>query len=178
MHTPPHLMLNLYAYVPLSNLSGWACYCDHQENRKSVIGREHLRVPSGVPLPASGLSAASGVPGHGTPDPHPHPHPRFAGDRGSTPIPIPDLPESGIQLSTIEYCKGVEFRLPPCLTLRLVASSPESSLRHCGDRICHSIWSVALACPLCHEQPRVERSLGGLPFDCAAYHVGLADFHG
>ena len=58
MHTPPHLMLNLYAYVPLSNLSGWACYCDHQENRKSVIGREHLRVPSGVPLPASGLSAA------------------------------------------------------------------------------------------------------------------------
>ncbi len=75
--------------------------------------------------------------GHGTPDPHPHPHPRFAGDRGwpgshprfagdrgsipipipdlpgigpggSIPIPIPDLPESGIQLSTIEYCKGVE----------------------------------------------------------------------
>jgi hypothetical protein len=34
-------------------------YCDHQENRKSVTGREHLRVPSGVPLPASGLSAAS-----------------------------------------------------------------------------------------------------------------------
>ena len=64
--------------------------------------------------------------GHGTPDPHPHPHPRFAGDRGSTPIPIPDLPESGIQLSTIEsrYCKGVEFRLvhrlPQCLTLRLI----------------------------------------------------------
>ncbi len=36
-------------------------YCDHQENRKSVIGRDHLRVPSGVPLPASGLSAASGL---------------------------------------------------------------------------------------------------------------------
>jgi len=36
-------------------------YCDHQENRKSVTGREHLRVPSGVPLPASGLSAASGL---------------------------------------------------------------------------------------------------------------------
>ena len=36
-------------------------YCDHQENRKSVIGRDHSRVPSGVPLPAaSGLSAASG----------------------------------------------------------------------------------------------------------------------
>jgi hypothetical protein len=59
--------------------------------------------------------------------PHWHPHPRFAGDRGSTPIPIPDLPESGIQLSTIEYCKGVKFRLPQCLTLRLIASSPESS---------------------------------------------------
>jgi hypothetical protein len=47
---------------------------------------------------------------------HPHPHPRFAGDGGSIPIPIPDLPESGTQcaqqLSTIEYCKGVEFRLP------------------------------------------------------------------
>ncbi len=26
---------------------------------------------------------------------HPHPHPRFAGDRGSTPIPIPDLPGIG-----------------------------------------------------------------------------------
>jgi hypothetical protein len=45
------------------------------------------------------------------------PDPRLAGDRGSTPIPIPDLPESGIQLSsTIEYCKGLEFRLPKCLT--------------------------------------------------------------
>jgi hypothetical protein len=43
-------------------------------------------------------------------------HPRFAGDRGSIPtVPvtaIPDLPESGIQLSTIEYCKELEFRLP------------------------------------------------------------------
>ena len=63
----------------------------------------------GVPSPICG---GSGV--------HPHPHPRFAGDRGSIPIPIPDLPESGIQLSTIEYCKGVEFRLPQCLTLRLI----------------------------------------------------------
>ncbi len=35
-----------------------------------------------------------------------------------------------------------------------------------------------MACPLCHERPHVERSLGGVPFDCAAYHVGLADFHG
>ena len=40
---------------------------------------------------------------------------------------------------------------------------------------------LATGCPLsgCHERPHwhVERSLGGLPFDCAAYHVGLADFH-
>ena len=43
-----------------------------------------------------------------------------------------------------------------------------------GDRI----WSLALACPLCLGRPHVECSLGGLPFDCAAYHVGLADFHG
>jgi hypothetical protein len=47
-----------------------------------------------------------------------------------------------------------------------------------GDRI----WSLALACPLCLGRPlaHAERSLGGLPFkfDCAAYHVGLADFHG
>ena len=34
---------------------GTKIYCDHQENRKSVIGRDHLRVPSGVPLPAVGL---------------------------------------------------------------------------------------------------------------------------
>ena len=39
---------------------------------------------------------------------------------GIIPIPIPDLPESGIKLSTIEYPKGVEFRLPQCLTLRLI----------------------------------------------------------
>jgi hypothetical protein len=43
-------------------------------------------------------------------------HSRFAGDRGSIPITIPDLPKSGIQLSTIEYCKGVEFRLPQFFT--------------------------------------------------------------
>ena len=70
----------------------------------------------GVPSP---ICRGSGV--------RPHPHPRVAGDGGSIPIPIPDSPESGIQLSTIEYCKGVEFRLPQCLTLRLIASSPESS---------------------------------------------------
>jgi hypothetical protein len=64
----------------------------------------------GVPPP---ICLGSGV--------HPHPHPRFAGNRGSTvPTPTPDLPESGIQLSTIEYRKGVEFRLPQCLTLRLI----------------------------------------------------------
>jgi hypothetical protein len=42
------------------------------------------------------------------------------------------------------------------------------------------ISSLALACPLCLGRLHVERSLGGLPFDCAAYHVGpgLADFHG
>ena len=48
----------------------------------------------------------------------PDPHPRFAGDRGFIPIPIPDLPKSGIQLSTIEYCKGVDCSgSPQCLTL-------------------------------------------------------------
>ena len=31
MHTPPHLLLNLYAYVPLSNLSGWACALPDRE---------------------------------------------------------------------------------------------------------------------------------------------------
>ncbi len=35
-------------------------YCDHQENRESV-NVDHLRVPSGEPLPAAGLSAASGL---------------------------------------------------------------------------------------------------------------------
>jgi hypothetical protein len=79
------------------------------------------------PSPARAICRGSGVdPRSPGPDPrfagdwgsNPHPHPRFAGDRGpgseSTPIPIPagDLPESGIQLSTVECCKGVEFRLP------------------------------------------------------------------
>ena len=51
----------------------------------------------------------------------PIPDPRFAGDRGSIPAAIPDLPESGIQLSTIGYCKGIELGLPQCLTLRSIA---------------------------------------------------------
>jgi hypothetical protein len=34
------------------------------------------------------------------------------------------------------------------------------------------------ACPLCLGRPHVEHSLGGMPFDCAAHHVGLADYHG
>jgi hypothetical protein len=59
----------------------------------------------------------------------PIPDPRFAGDRGSIPTAIPDLPESGIQLSTIEYCKGVEFRLPQCLTLRLIVLPKLINLR-------------------------------------------------
>jgi hypothetical protein len=33
--------------------------------------------------------------GHGTPDPHPRRHSRFAGDRGSIPAAIPDLPGIG-----------------------------------------------------------------------------------
>jgi hypothetical protein len=70
----------------------------------------------------------SSIAGHGTPDPHPHPRfagdrgwgsqPRFAGDRGSTPTPTPDLPESGIQLSTIEYAKGC-IVLAPVLNLKV-----------------------------------------------------------
>ena len=82
------------------------------------------RNPRSPPPPPPPICRGSGV---GVPPPicrgsgvHPHPHPRFAGNRGSTPTPTPDLPESGIQLSTIEYCKGVEFRLPQCLTLRLI----------------------------------------------------------
>jgi hypothetical protein len=65
----------------------------------------------GPPIPDPRLAGDRGS----TPIPIPH---LPAGDRGSesTPIPIPDLPESGIQLSTIEYCKGVEFRLPQCFT--------------------------------------------------------------
>ncbi len=66
------------------------------------------RSPSPSPSP---ICRGSGV--------HPHRHPRFPGDRGSIPTAIPDLPESGIQLSTMEHCKGIEFRLPQCLTLSL-----------------------------------------------------------
>ena len=90
------------------------CSCSaHAYNRGSI--------PTPIPdLPGIGGPSPSPSPIRRGSGVHSHPHPRFAGDRGSTPIPIPDLPESGIQLSTIEYCKGVEFRLPPCLTLRLI----------------------------------------------------------
>jgi len=51
----------IFIYSDQTCRSSVGGYCDHQENRKSVTGREHLRVPSGVPLPASGLRAASGL---------------------------------------------------------------------------------------------------------------------
>ncbi len=74
-------------------------------------GTEPL-IPIPIPIPDLSGDGDGGpipdLPGMGGPSPspspicrgwgvHPHPHPRF---------------ESGIQLSTIEYCKGVEFRLP------------------------------------------------------------------
>ncbi len=96
---------------------------------------------------ASNLKAKARNPaGHGTPDPHPMsprspiPDPRSPICRGSgvgVPPPIcrgsgvhphpwaaiPDLPESGTKLPVTrsaiasEYCMGLEFRLPQCLTL-------------------------------------------------------------
>ena len=85
-----------------------------------VAAQSRARNPRSPPPPPPPISPGVGV---GVPPPicrgagvHPHPPPRFG--RGSgvhplvTPTPTPDLPESGIQLSTIEYCKGVEFRLP------------------------------------------------------------------
>ncbi len=48
---------------------------------------------------------------------------------------------------------------------------------HCGDRICQCQWSLALACPLCPAsgRPHVERSLGGLPFDCTLRQLIMSD---
>ncbi len=53
---------------------------------------------------------------------------REQGTEPPIPIPtaIPDLP--GI-VSTIEYCKRVEFRLPQCLTLRLIVLPKLINLR-------------------------------------------------
>ncbi len=73
-----------------------------------------------IPVPIPNLPGIG--PGYGVPPPicpglgsgvhwHPRHHPRFAGDRGSvapSPAGIPDLPESGIKLSAIGYCKWVE----------------------------------------------------------------------
>jgi hypothetical protein len=68
--------------------------------------------PIPIPIPIPDLPGIGG----GPPIPDLHPHPRS----------IPDLPKSGIPLSTIEYCKGVEFRLPQCLTL--IVNCHQSSL--------------------------------------------------
>jgi hypothetical protein len=49
-------------------------------------------------------------------------------------------------------------------------------IRHCGGQnmvACPGLPSLSWAATR-QTQPR----LGGLPFDCAAYHVGLADSHG
>ena len=96
--------------------------------RATARGLGH-RARAGVVV-VSTLFGLTSLSGHGAPNPHPrHPHPRFARDRGSITTAIPDLPESGIQLSTIEYCKGVEFRLPQCLTLRLIVLPKLINLR-------------------------------------------------
>ncbi len=92
---------------------------------------------------------------------HPHRHPRFAGDRGSIPTAIPDLPESGIQLSTIDYCKGVEFRLPQCLTLRLIVLPKLINLRRpamSDDAVDYSGTSDSDS-----ESDKVPLSTGRLP---------------
>ena len=103
-----------------------------RRSRRNEVGRRarNPRSPSPPPSPicrGSGMAVPSPIcRGSGV---HPHRHPRFAGDRGSIPTAIPDLPESGIQLSTIEYRKGVEFRLPQCLTLRLIVLPKLINLR-------------------------------------------------
>ncbi len=109
--------------LPLAGSPGRAA------RRRAAAARDLKLSQGGI-----GTPAGHHEPGHGTPDPHPRPHPRFAGDqgwgshprfagdRGSTPTTTPDdlpgiggpppslldLPESGIKLGTIEYCKGVD----------------------------------------------------------------------
>ncbi len=103
-----------------------------RQTRHKLIHVQGTEPPIPIPIPIPDLPGMGMGMGMGA---RPHPHPRFAGvwtgDRGSAaPTPIPDLPEleSGIQLpvSTIEYCKGVEFRLPQRLTL--IANCYQSSL--------------------------------------------------
>ncbi len=73
----------------------------------------HTPTIGGPSIPPSPICRGSGV--------HPHPHPRFAGDRGSTPIPIPDLPgigdhphprfPSGVPCPGASYLRGFSERL-------------------------------------------------------------------
>ena len=145
---PPYARADL-ASGEMAGISGTPIFRDREnpgvggngefsENRESpaVWQRRRLgqgtepRSPSPLPSPicrGSGMAVPSPIcRGSGV---HPRRHPRFAGDRGSIPTAIPDLPESGIQLSTIEYCKGIEFRLPQCLTLRLIVLPKLINLR-------------------------------------------------
>jgi hypothetical protein len=86
-------------------------------------------------------------PGHGTADPHPHrhprfaggrgwrSHPRFAGDRGSIPTAIPNLPESGIQLSIIatdpsKHDPSVLLALNPIKVYESIISSGIAGTEH------------------------------------------------
>jgi hypothetical protein len=90
-------------------------------------------------------------------------HPVWA----SVPVPIETEPS--------KYDLGVLLALNPRAIMIRVQYESIILSGTAGDRI----WSLALAssCPLCLGRLHVERSLGGLPFDCAAYLVGLADFH-
>jgi hypothetical protein len=66
--------------------------------------RKHREADStGPESPTAGPTSVPPESGHGTPDPHPHPHPRFAGDRGSSPSPVPiggSVPCAGLSRST------------------------------------------------------------------------------
>jgi hypothetical protein len=74
----------------------------HQSHRRCAQRNQSqgTEPPIPIPVPIPDLPGIGARAGDGGPTPD------FAGDRG--PIPIPDLPESGIKLSTIEYCKGVD----------------------------------------------------------------------
>ncbi len=105
--------------------TGLGDLCFHYKGERRLVLSNKNRTqgtepPIPIPIPIPDLPGIGGggptpdLPGIGGPVVHPHPHPRFAriGD--------------AVQLSTIEYCKGVELRLPQCLTL--IVNCHQSSL--------------------------------------------------
>jgi hypothetical protein len=118
--------------------------------------RNGRRMPAAIPSTA-GCCHQGTEPGA---DPHPHPHPRFAGDRGSTPIPIPDLPGIGGPPPSRESTETGRMRDFPEACRGLVDDNDLNNDPRSGQVRSGQVRSSIFLGPWKSEAMRVTRQLG------------------